>query len=230
MAKETLVLTLLFLLGLMQPCRVTQKASVPNDQQLASPKTEPQTTPSRKSEPSLEGIQRLMLMLSSEGDPERSKAQIALTNLAQQSSENRKAVIDELIASVRKLDLEDKLVLEPRVFRFWQSVTWVFGELRATETVDLLIAFIYCSDGLSDETSHHRPAEDALIELGADAVPKLSEALLNNKKRAIRKRVALCLGNIGGADAKRALEAALRSEADRDVRHYIEIAIRSAQN
>ena len=230
MAKETLALTLVFLLGLMQPCCGTQKASVPSQYKLASPKTDLQTTPSRKSAPKDESIQRLISSLSSEDGSERTKAQIALTQLAQQSSENRKAVIDELIASVNKLGLEDKLVLEPKVFQFWQSVTRIFGELRATETVDLLIAFIYCSDGLSDETSHHRPAEDALIDLGADALPKLSEALLHNENRTIRKRVALCLGNIGGTDAKRTLEAALQSENDSDVRHYIEIAIRGAQN
>lgn len=177
--------------------------------------------------PVLDGdyIQRLISALSEENNDERLKAQTEILRLAEESPVNRETIIRHLIRSVEDLKLEGKLVLEPPAFKFWSSATQIFSRLKATESIDLLIRFIYCGDGLSSGASHHHPAEGALVDMGNLAVPKLSEALLNNRNPVIKKSVAKCLGNIGGPEAKRSLEYALQSEGDEDVSHTIKLAL-----
>lgn len=170
-------------------------------------------------------IRHLTSLLSSENEKESDEAQKELINLANQDSSTRQVVVDELISTAERLRLGDNAVLEPPSFRFWSGASEIFSKLRAVESIDLLINLIYCSDGMSNETASHRPAEDALIAMAELAVPKLAEALLHTDNPAIKRRVAICLGNVGGREARRALDQALQTETNQAVIHSIKIAL-----
>jgi len=163
--------------------------------------------------------------LSSDNEDERSGAQAEIVSLAEESSENRRAVINKLLLTAEEYIEEDQLVLDPDVFRFWWGASQIFYRLQATEAIDVLIRYIYCGSGLYGINYYEPPAPGALVRMGLSAVPKLSEALLHNDNSRIRRSVALCLGGIGVAEAKQALEEALQSETDRDVIHHIELAL-----
>jgi hypothetical protein len=60
---------------------------------------------------------------------------------------------------------------------------------------------------------------------GKLAVLKLKVALINNRDALTRAHVAICLGSIGGADARKALEQALYRESDEQVRKHLKRAL-----
>jgi hypothetical protein len=165
------------------------------------------------------------IILLSEDELVQENARAELINIATESSQGRKVVIDEINSVIEKLDIEGRMVLDEKTFRFWQNVNIIFRRIKATEAIDILIKYIYCSNGLADENGSHHPAEDTLLSFGQTAVPKLSDTLLNSNNPIIKKRVALCLGLIGNHEAKLALQQALKVEADKEVKHYIQLAL-----
>jgi HEAT repeat protein len=101
----------------------------------------------------------------------------------------------------------------------------LLGQVKAVEALDVLIACINCNDGMHGLSAYRFPAFRALIMIGPEAVPKLVKAL-SDSAASTRGRAASALGEIGGADAKKALEQALISERDEDVVRSIKIALR----
>jgi hypothetical protein len=170
-------------------------------------------------------IQNLITFLSSNDEDERSNAQIELISLAGESSQTRKAIIDELILSVQRLNIENRMILDTKNFHHWSSVCQIFGKLEATEAIDLLIRYIYWNNGMASDKSYNRPAEGALAQMWPASFPKLFDALVHNDKQIIRGRIALLLGSMGGPNAKQALEQAIKTEADKGVLYNIKLAL-----
>lgn len=185
----------------------------------------PQVSPASQEAADNDHIQYLITLLSSDDEGEGNKAQNELISLAEKSSQTRKAVIDKLIISAENLDLENRMILDAKTFRFWSSVSQIFSRLQAPEGLDLLIKYIYLNNGMASEKYYNRPAEGALASMKNISIPKLSEALLHNDKPIIRGRIAILLGNISGPEAKRALEQAKQVESDSSVRYKIKRAL-----
>jgi HEAT repeat protein len=91
--------------------------------------------------------------------------------------------------------------------------------------LDVLIACIDCNNGLSGLSFDRFPALKAITMIGPEAVPKLTEALRDGRPTT-RSYAAVALGEIGGSDAKKALDHALLSERDKEVVISIQIALR----
>jgi hypothetical protein len=172
-----------------------------------------------------EHIRRLIARLSSKSEGERVEARTDLVRLASESPQNRAAVIDGLIRSAETLDLKNKSGLDIETFEFWAGASQIFSRLKAAEAIDLLIGCINCNCGIDKIPEGFMPAQNTLIEMGTIAVPKLSEALLHDDSGMIRGHVALCLGSIGGPEAKHALERAKQSETNKDVIHTVDLAL-----
>lgn len=165
-------------------------------------------------------IQSLIKDLSSQ-DADRQRAEEELSKLARDSDAQRRIIIEALFNDVSNHpELSNHHVVLSTSLAYWRSVTTIFSSLQAVEAVDVMISCIYCGNGLSGSLSE-RPAFDALSRMGQLAVPKLAVALRSDPDEYGRMQVALCLGNIGGNSAKKALTDALPAEKNKDVRRHI---------
>ena len=170
-------------------------------------------------------IDRLITSLQSQEDTTRENAERELLRFALRSSENRHAVINALLRSVANIEeLNGNHTVLTRSFPYWSSVSAILGKVKATEAIDILIRCVHCSNGYTGSMGEP-PASMALIQIGAPAIPQLSEALLKDPNGYKRVKLALCLGRIGGSKARAALERALRSETEKDVRDRIEFVL-----
>jgi hypothetical protein len=95
---------------------------------------------------------------------------------------------------------------------------------EALEAVDVMIKCIHCGNGYTGNMGEP-PASYALVRIGRLAIPKLSEALVHDPNGYKRIKITLCLGRIGGSEAKLALRRALRSEPEKDVRDEIKFVL-----
>jgi HEAT repeats len=181
----------------------------------------PSTAPNQTNE---DEVAVLVRNLQETDETARKEAKNRLRSLARESVEARKRVIHELIPIVEGTD-ELARVTSPARYDAWKFAIELFGDLKATEALDALIACIYCNEGIGGLSFDRRPALKAIIKFGTEAVPKLSEALRNDRP-ATRSFAALALGEIGGAEAKKALEHALLSERNKDVVMSIQAALR----
>jgi hypothetical protein len=66
------------------------------------------------------------------------------------------------------------------------------------------------------------PASSALVRIGKSILPKLSTALSQEREPYKKKKIVLCIARIGGSEAIRNLEHALRSETNKEIRKVIE--------
>lgn len=172
-----------------------------------------------------ERIESLVSALSSQEDRVRSDSERQLLDIARTSPEKRKLVINELLKSVEaKEELDGSHSILKTTFSFWSSVTNIFAELKAVESLDVMIRCLHCSNGLTGNMGEP-PAAYALYRMGELAVPKLSEVLLHHPNGYVRIQSALCLGRIGGPQAETALRKALRTEQEKDVRDYINFVL-----
>jgi hypothetical protein len=175
-------------------------------------------------------IRYLIARLSSEEAHDREVAQRELLTFARASAANRDGLIQELLKDVGRHDeLDGRHVVLTRTFDYWFIVTLIFLELRAEEAIDPMIKCIHCGNGYSGSFGV-RPAFDALQNMGSLAVPKLSLALKQQSDEDARSQVAICLGAIGGEEAKRALQQSLRTEASKDVLNSIKLGLRTIEN
>jgi hypothetical protein len=164
--------------------------------------------------------------LMSEDEMRRETNENELLKLAQQSASDRQRVINQLLTSVRQKSALDgsHSVLSPVIFEYWKAVTSLFWKLKATESVDVMIACVQCSNGLSG-TEGDPPAAFALIRMGDLTVPQLTQALLREPDGFKRMQIVICLSRIGGSQAKSGLKKALHTEKDKTVREYIRRAL-----
>lgn len=166
----------------------------------------------------------LVRKLQSANEDDREQAKKELRSLAGGSAESRKRVIRE---SIKVVEASDTLLRATSAAHYdaWKFAAELLGELKATEALDALIACINCNDGIGGLSSYRFPALRAIIMIGPEAVPKLTEAL-GDVRPTTRSYAALALGEIGGDRAKKALEQALLSERDKDVIMSIRAGLR----
>lgn len=69
---------------------------------------------------------------------------------------------------------------DSKAFRLLARGSGVLGELKAVETLDLLIAHLDLSDGLFRASMAHAPVLSAVTNMGEAAVPQLAVVLKTN--------------------------------------------------
>jgi HEAT repeat protein len=156
---------------------------------------------------------------SDEGTRERAKKDIAL--FAKESEQSREQVIRELIKLMESSDVRLRLS-SPTHYDAWTFAAGYLGEIKATEAIDALVSCIDCNNGVAGLS--RLPAYKAIVMIGPQAVAKLTDALDHGRPEA-RQYSALALGEIGGAEAKKALGDALQQEEDKEVITCIKMAL-----
>jgi HEAT repeat protein len=172
----------------------------------------------------IDKVTKLVQKLQSANAIERKQAKKDISELAENSAESRERIIQELVKIIEGSNIRQKLESEAN-FEAWEFATELLGEFKATEALDALIACIGCNDGNGGLSFDRFPALKAVITIGPKAIPKLRKAL-SDGSLTTRRYTALALGEIGGDDAKKALEDALLSEHDEAVLRSIRIALR----
>jgi hypothetical protein len=143
-----------------------------------------------------------------------------LIEIANQSPEARCRVIQALMREVDNPDEEVSLVATG-----WINAVGLLGKLKAIEAVDFLVKNI-CETGSAILVSiHFRPTFSAVINIGEPAIPRLTEALLSDERPHVRREAAWALVEIGGQQAKAALELGVTAELDEDVRKEVRRAL-----
>ncbi len=164
-------------------------------------------------------LRSLIYHLSSKTDA--NEAASKLIALANDSRGCRDEIIDELVQAMKK----GLLKYDQSTYLIWAKGSAILGELKAVETLDLLIDNLDLNDGLFSASMVHQPVVLAVESMGELAVPKLAAALKNHTNRDIRLAAALCLVDIGGSEALEALNSALVSETDQCVRRFITLSV-----
>lgn len=161
-------------------------------------------------------VEELVTFLSSSDTAVRTAAEDELLKMAQSSTSRRETVISALLNSVRQIpELNGSHTdLSVTTLAFWESFTSLAWRLKAIEAIDAMITCIHCSNGYSGNMGEP-PAAYAIVRMGPPAVPKLSDALLQEDNGYKRINLVLCLSRIGGPESKRALTKALSTEKDK---------------
>lgn len=174
-------------------------------------------------------IRDLITRLFAETKEDKIQLKNQILAAANASSNDREIVIHELMRASEEHNSKNGPLLKPSDFQIWTISCEIFANLREVESIDLLVKYIYWGDALSDLGGAHRPAVYALSEMGPVAIPKLAEALLHRADPYSGCLIASCLAEIGGPDAKKALETARISETSKDVVDCINTAISTTQ-
>ena len=154
----------------------------------------------------------------------RRDAARALLSIADESPEARQRVVQELIRLLETPAMQDGFYYSA----VWSCACSVLGSLKATEAIDVLSSHLDMQHGAVTLSLLAYPSASALVEIGEKAVPKLKEQLLRTDPRfGVRVLAAQALGDIGGEDAKEALEAGLTTEDNWFVRKMIEASLLS---
>ena len=169
-------------------------------------------------------------------DDELTKAVISLSReydeaqaaqrLLQQSSKRSLACRRRIVAAV--MDAMDKANLDisrdQASANLWREGAVLLGELKATESLDLLLSHIKMTDGEWSSTMTHQPALAGIVLMGPVAIPKLSN-LLRNQDWQTRHYAVFCLAGIGGLSARRAIQAAVPMESHPCVKRLMLLSI-----
>jgi hypothetical protein len=108
----------------------------------------------------------------------------------------------------------------------WQEGSKLLGDLKATQSLDLLLSRIKMTDGEWSTTMTHQPALAGIVLMGPVAIPKLAK-LLRNHDWETRHYAVFCLANIGGLSARRAIERAVPMETHPCVKRLMLVSIKT---
>lgn len=158
-----------------------------------------------------EELSRMIKNLNSTNQEQRRLTKLQILSIAKQSAENRVRIVHELTALLSQRQTPHGT---------WYDVADLLGDLRATEAIGELVKQLDYNNGILGLSNAHWPAVRALIKIGDAAVPELAKALKEGTV-SIRGFAALALGQIGGPQARGALERALEIEKDQSVRASI---------
>lgn len=133
-----------------------------------------------------------------------------LSGIASESQESRSQVIESLIGVLEDPVSKGESAIAPR----WTTAVNLLGDLRATEAIEVLVRNL-------DETGqngvvislHYRPVARALAAIGAPAIPRLIEAL-SDEKPDLRSEAASTLARIGSPAINKLKEALHQGSAD----------------
>lgn len=152
-------------------------------------------------------------------------AQRQLVDTANISNACRAEVIAVLMDAMDKPNLD--FTQDERSFVLWQSGAEILGDLKATESLDLLISHLGLTLSTFSSSMKHQPALLGVIKMGPIAIPKLSELLKNTGDSKTRYSAIYCIADIGGQSAVVALREALASESDDCAKQLILVSLDS---
>ena len=155
------------------------------------------------------------------------EAQIAQNTLREScrvSPECRQRIVVALIKAMDKPSLDIRR--NETDANLWREGARLLGDLKATESLDLLLSHITMTDGSWSTSMTHQPALAGIIRMGLVAVPRL-EGLLRDKDWETRHSATFCLAYIGGPTAVRALQRARPKEPDQCLKRLMLISIKS---
>ena len=166
----------------------------------------------------------IRLLSSAQRVSQQQSAQRRLIDDANKSNECRSRIIGALMRAM------DKPVSDLRVdrsgFYLWHYGSEILANLKAEESLDLLIEHFDLDDGTPFPLNHH-PAVVSVIRMGAIAIPKLDVVLRQSTKPNTMQYADFSIASIGGPDARRALGEALPSESNNCVRSFITASLDS---
>lgn len=171
------------------------------------------------------GVPLLMQKLYSDDTSEREKTKQELLALAKTSSEARERVVHSLIEVVATPNPTGQGSMSVVPFEVWKDACELLGELKAIEAVGVLVEHSDRTNPIAGLSISRVPAVKALITIGDAAVPDLSKALFAGRP-AVRGKAATALGEIGGHEAKEALQRASITEKDEEAAVYIQMSLR----
>lgn len=153
---------------------------------------------------------------------DQQKALSLLKANAARSTTCRKQVITSVMSAMDQSNVD--LTGGTPQFFLWHYGAQLLGELKATESLDLLIANLARHDG-SGFPFNHYPALGGVIDMGELALPRLQTALRDHPDRFTRRLTVFCIALIGGPSAHQILTRALETETDSCVASCIQASI-----
>ena len=154
---------------------------------------------------------------------EARRAQHLLRQAAKRSSTCRQQIVAAVMTAMDKPGLDIRR--NQADADLWQEGAVLLGDLKATQSLDLLLSHITMTDGEWSSTMRHQPALAGIVGMGSLAIPKLKR-LLRKGDSQTRYYVVYCLYQIGGGAARRILQQALPKESDRCVRRFIVVSLK----
>lgn len=183
------------------------------------------TNPSCVSKDELSGAIRSMS--SPLDDSKLTQVRQIIVDNAKRSEKCRTQIVNALMTAMDKPNID--FAHDPESYNTWTYGAHFLGELKAAEAVDLLLAHLKDTDGLSASMSHF-PAIDGVITMGSIAIPKLSGVLRKHPDRYMRRGAAFCIAEIGGPTATNSLHDALANETDQCNRQFLGVSIKALEN
>ena len=167
-------------------------------------------------------LAKAIISLSREYD-EAQTAQRLLRQSSEQSSTCRRQIVAAVMRAMDKPGLD--ISRNQADANLWQEGAVLLGDLKATQSLDLLLSHIKMTDGEWSSTMRHQPALAGIVRMGPLAIPKL-KLLLRNEDSQTRYYTVYCLYQIGGGSARRILQQALPMESDRCVKRVIVVSLK----
>lgn len=161
-------------------------------------------------------LDELIPQLRADKESERVTAKESLVLLSHESVATRQTVIEALLKIIRTPNNSGEFVKSPPLYKQWKGAVEVIASIRAVEAIDDLIACLDCNNGLSGLSPDMFPATRAVIRMGEESIPKLSQAL-EQKPKPIQYLAIMALVDIGGDKAKSALEQALPKAKEKEI-------------
>jgi hypothetical protein len=167
-------------------------------------------------------IDKAVVSLSQQYD-EAQLGQNTLRKSAGLSLECRQRVVLAVTKAMDKPNLD--ISRHQAEANLWREGARLLGDLKATESLDLLLSHITMTDGGWRSTMIHQPALEGIIRMGPLAIPKL-EGLLRNNDWETRHYSSYCIASIGGLSARQALQNAVPAESNACVKRFMLISIK----
>ena len=179
-----------------------------------------------------------------------------LSKIASESPESRAQIIESLIGVLEDPVLKREYLIPYR----WTMAVDLLGDLGAVEAIDALVRNLDETGENGIVTSlHHRPVASAIGKIGAPAIPRLIEALsdekpeiaseaastlarigspaINKLDEALRQGnsdtkagAALALAWIGGPEAEAAIKHAIETETDQEALRKVKDALKEMRS
>ena len=164
---------------------------------------------------------------SADSYPEQAKVVNLLMKDSRKSSLCRKRLISSLVKAMDKPDLD--LEHDRGSFYLWHYGSEMLSDLKATEALDFLIAYLALHDGTPFPLNHH-PAMVAVVRMGKIAMPNLEAALRKTRDPSLRRHIVFCIGWLGGPSTRKVLTEALSVENDPCARSFISATLVALNN
>lgn len=141
---------------------------------------------------------------------EAQEAQSLLRQSSRRSSTCRQQIIAAVMKAMDKSGVD--ISRYQADYYLWREGAVLLGDLKATQSLDLLLSHISMTDGEWSSTMVHQPALAGIIRMGPVAIPKLKK-LLRHQEWQTRQDAVFCIANIGGPSALRAIKTAIPNES-----------------